>query len=66
MNDTSAHIAALDQTDEEILTPTVSDEAIEAAGEGMLANPTDTGLACCFTSGSSYCCGGPDLSGIRR
>ena len=32
MNDTSAHIAALDQADEEILTYTASDEALEAAG----------------------------------
>jgi hypothetical protein len=31
MNDTSAHIATLDQADEEILTPTVSDDALEAA-----------------------------------
>jgi hypothetical protein len=31
MNDTSAHIAALDQADEDILTYTVSDEAMEAA-----------------------------------
>jgi hypothetical protein len=31
MNDTRAHIDNLDQADEEILTYTVSDEAIEAA-----------------------------------
>jgi hypothetical protein len=31
MNDTSSHIATLDQTDEDILAYTVSDEAIEAA-----------------------------------
>jgi hypothetical protein len=32
MNDTSITTATLDQTDEEILTSTVSDEALEAAG----------------------------------
>jgi hypothetical protein len=40
MNDTSAHIATLDQTDEDILTYTVSDEELEAAtgfGAGPLA-----------------------------
>jgi hypothetical protein len=31
MNDTSSTTATLDQTDEEILTTTVSDEALEAA-----------------------------------
>jgi hypothetical protein len=31
MNDTSSHIATLDQTDEDILTYTASDEALEAA-----------------------------------
>ncbi len=31
MNDTSITTATLDQTDEEILTTTVSDEALEAA-----------------------------------
>jgi hypothetical protein len=31
MNDTISHIAPLDQTDEDILAYTVSDEAIEAA-----------------------------------
>ena len=36
MNDTSAHIAALDQTDEDILTYTASDEALELAAAGSL------------------------------
>jgi hypothetical protein len=49
MNDTSAHIDTLDQADEDILTPTVSDEAIEAAGEGMLATPTGTDVMCCYS-----------------
>jgi hypothetical protein len=41
MNDTSAHIATLDQADEEILTYTVSDEAIEAAATAAAgAEPT--------------------------
>jgi hypothetical protein len=31
MNDTTAHIATLDQADEDILTYTASDEALEAA-----------------------------------
>jgi hypothetical protein len=39
MNDTRAHIATLDQADEDTLTPTVSDEAIEAAA-GMAGGAT--------------------------
>jgi hypothetical protein len=47
MNDETT---TLDQTDEDMLTPTVSDEAIEAAGEGRLATPTGTDVGCCWTN----------------
>jgi hypothetical protein len=46
MNDTSNTAAQLDQADEEIFTPTLSDEALEAAGtEGglLLALPPTQG-----------------------
>jgi hypothetical protein len=39
MNGTSAHIATLDQTDEDILTYTVSDEELEAAA-GLVRGDT--------------------------
>ena len=48
MNDTSAHIATLDQTDEEILTYTVSDEALEAAAG------TEKGVHT-LTAGGPFC-----------
>jgi hypothetical protein len=38
MNDTRAHIDNLDQADEDILTYTVSDDALEAAA-GIQGNP---------------------------
>jgi hypothetical protein len=37
----------LDQADEDILTPTVSDEAIEAAGEMKAFVTIDTSPMCC-------------------
>jgi hypothetical protein len=49
MNDTSAHIAALDQADEEILTYTASDEALEgaAADAHLQAQNVFTGTTLC-------------------
>jgi hypothetical protein len=48
MNDTSAHIATLDQADEEILTYAVSDDALEAAaGMEMVAATGLPGWAQC-------------------
>ena len=43
MDNTSTTIATLDQADEEILTDTVSDEALEAAAD------TDSGATLSFT-----------------
>jgi hypothetical protein len=40
MNDTSAHIDNLDQADEDILTYTVSDDALEAAAGTLAQNNT--------------------------
>jgi hypothetical protein len=58
MNDTTTTAAALDQADEEILTPTFSDDALEAAtGPAMAAN-TDPHY--CHSMGVTYsmmCCG---------
>jgi hypothetical protein len=53
MNDTSNTAAELDQADEEILTSTLSDEALEAAaGEGGGIVYTDytkfMALGCCY------------------
>jgi hypothetical protein len=42
MNETSTTTATLDQTDEEILTSTVSDEALEAAGGTEHGGPSPT------------------------
>ena len=53
MNDTSAHIATLDQADEEILTYTVSDDALEAAA-GMEREAVYTAMWRC-TSGVWTC-----------
>ena len=52
MNDTSAHIDNLDQADEEILTYTTSDEALEGAAgtEGWAASCQGSqlgGVSCC-------------------
>jgi hypothetical protein len=44
-----------DQTEEDILNPTVSDEALEASA-GTGANDVSV------LPFISYCCGGPDLS----
>jgi hypothetical protein len=51
MGDSSTTTTDLDQTDEDILTFTVSDEALEAAAAG-----TQTGVA-------SYFCSGMTLAG---
>ncbi|HEX3881002.1 MAG TPA: hypothetical protein VHW24_28680 [Bryobacteraceae bacterium] len=48
MNDQTDH---LDQTDEEILTATVSDEIMEAAAGTELLNPTWTPAVHCAPSG---------------
>jgi hypothetical protein len=45
MDDTT--IDTLDQADEEILTPTVSDEEIEAAADRE-KNPVTTAMSCFF------------------
>jgi hypothetical protein len=52
MNDTSAHIATLDQADEEILTYTVSDDALEAAAGIERESGLDTYTA---IPGCPYC-----------
>jgi hypothetical protein len=58
MNDTRAHIATLDQADEDTLTPTVSDEAIEAAagmaGGGQHYTPNTNIPNCSLSPGQ--CC----------
>jgi len=56
MNDETT---TLDQADEDVLTYTVSDEALEAAAR---TGANDVSVIPFI----SYCCGGPDLSGIRR
>ncbi|HEX4652325.1 MAG TPA: hypothetical protein VH250_12560 [Granulicella sp.] len=52
MNDTSAHIATLDQADEEILTSTVSDDALEAAAG--VERVVDT-MAVCRAATAFFC-----------
>ena len=46
MDEFSTTSATLDQTDAEILTPTVSDEALEAAAIGRRAGEQNTALDC--------------------
>jgi hypothetical protein len=53
MDDTSTTTSTLDQADEDILTNTVSDEALEAAA-GTAKRAWTTGAA--FTWGCSDCC----------
>jgi hypothetical protein len=59
MDEFSTTSDTLDQTDEEILTYTVSDEALEAAGSWNLLPPTQTQYVspCCFLQDThpGYC-----------
>jgi hypothetical protein len=51
MNDTSNTAAQLDQADEEIFTPTLSDEALEAAAGEAAAS-----LRSLYYPGGLHCC----------
>ena len=62
MNDTSAHIATLDQTDEDLLTYTVSDEVMEAAA-GMAGGQQytpNTNIPNCSLSPGQCCADRPE------